>query len=380
MTQQSAAAGKKVLIIGAGTAGMASAITLSRIGVKIDLIDINPNWGALGAGLTITGPTLRALKQLGVYDEVTEQAYVGDGIQVCDPAGNPLRILPTPMLDGADTAGSGGIMRPTMHSIMHKYVKDAGVQMRLGLTADAFEQDENGVTVTFSDGTQSYYDFVLGSDGVLSKTRQLLFPDAPKAEYTGQSCWRLFLKRPASIERRTYFLGGPVKVGFTPVSKDHMYMFLLERCPQRWQEPEDNYKNLKQLLEGYDGILAEIRESLSEADNPNINFRPLECFDLPGPWYVGKVLLIGDSAHPTTPQLASGAGMGIEDALVLAEIFEKQANVDLAFAEFMQRREQRCRLVTQSSMEIGRLEQQRAPVEQQTAVVEKALNILKEAI
>ncbi|WP_166171592.1 FAD-dependent monooxygenase [Acinetobacter sp. SA01] len=380
MTQHSASAGKKALIIGAGTAGMASAITLSRIGIDIDLIDINPNWGALGAGLTITGPTLRALKQLGVYDEVTEQAYVGDGIQVCDPQGNPLRILPTPMLEGSDTAGSGGIMRPTMHSIMHKYVEEAGIKMRLGLTADAFEQDENGVTVTFSDGSQGYYDFVLGSDGVLSKTRQLLFPDAPKAEYTGQSCWRLFLKRPASIERRTYFLGGPVKVGFTPVSKDHMYMFLLERCPQRWQEPEDNYKNLKQLLEGYDGILAEIRESLSEADNPNINFRPLECFDLPGPWYVGKVLLIGDSAHPTTPQLASGAGMGIEDALVLAEIFEKQANVDLAFAEFMQRREQRCRLVTQSSMEIGRLEQQRAPVEQQTAVVEKALNILKEAI
>lgn len=380
MTQNSAAQGKRALIIGAGTAGMASAITLSRIGIEIDIIDINPNWGALGAGLTITGPTLRALKQLGVYDEVTNQAYVGDGIQVCDPQGNPLRILPTPMLEGADTAGSGGIMRPTMHSIMHKYVEDAGVKMRLGLTADAFEQDDDSVTVTFSDGTTDRYDFVLGSDGVLSKTRQLLFPDAPKAEYTGQSCWRLFLKRPESVERRTYFLGGPVKVGFTPVSKDHMYMFLLERCPQRWQEPEDNYKTLKQLLEGYDGILAEIRESLTEKDNPHINFRPLECFDLPGPWYVGKVLLIGDSAHPTTPQLASGAGMGIEDALVLAEIFQKESNVEKAFAEFMHRRENRCRLVVQSSMEIGRLEQQRAPVEQQTAVVEKALNILKEAI
>lgn len=81
-------------------------------------------------------------------------------------------------------------------------------------------------------------------------------------------------------------------------------MFLLERCEQRWQEPEDNYKNLKQLLEGYGGILADIRESLTEADNPDINFRPLECFDLPGPWYSGKVLLIGDSAHPTTPRPA----------------------------------------------------------------------------
>ncbi len=380
MTQDSVVKGKKALIIGAGTAGMAAAITLSKIGVEIDLIDINPNWGALGAGLTITGPTLRALKQLGVYDEVTDQAYVGDGIQVCDPQGNPLRVLPTPMLEGSDTAGSGGIMRPTMHSIMHKYVKDAGIEMRLGLTIEAFEQDENAVNVTFTDGSTGRYDFVLGSDGVLSKTRQILFPDAPKAEYTGQSCWRLFLKRPASVERRTYFLGGPVKVGFTPVSKDHMYMFLLERCPQRWQEPEDNYKNLKQLLEGYDGILAEIRESLTEQDNPNINFRPLECFDLPGPWNVGKILLIGDSAHPTTPQLASGAGMGIEDALVLAEILQNEGNIETAFTEFMQRREQRCRLVTQSSMEIGRLEQQRAPVEQQTAVVEKALNLLKEAI
>lgn len=380
MSQQSAVQGKRALIIGAGTAGMASAITLSRIGVEIDLIDINPNWGALGAGLTITGPTLRALKQLGVYDEVTNQAYVGDGIQVCDPQGNSLRILPTPMLEDADTAGSGGIMRPTMHSIMHKYVEEAGIKMRLGLTVNAFEQDQTGVTVTFSDESTGRYDFVLGADGVLSKTRQILFPDAPKAEYTGQSCWRLFLKRPASVERRTYFLGGPVKVGFTPVSEEHMYMFLLERCPQRWQEPEDNYKNLAQLLEGYDGILADIRESLSEKDNPHINFRPLECFDLPGPWYVGKVLLIGDSAHPTTPQLASGAGMGIEDALVLAEIFQNQPDIELGFAEFMQRREQRCRLVVQSSMEIGRLEQQRAPVEQQTAVVEKALNALKEAI
>jgi len=157
-------------------------------------------------------------------------------------------------------------------------------------------------------------------------------------------------------------------------------MFLLERCEQRWQEPEDNYKNLKQLLEGYDGILADIRESLTEADNKDINFRPLECFDLPGPWYKGRILLIGDSAHPTTPQLASGAGMGIEDALVLAEIFAAESDVEKAFAQFMQRREQRCRLVTQSSMEIGRLEQQRAPVEAQTAVVSKALELLKEAI
>jgi 2-polyprenyl-6-methoxyphenol hydroxylase-like FAD-dependent oxidoreductase len=101
---------------------------------------------------------------------------------------------------------------------------------------------------------------------------------------------------------------------------------------------------------------------------------------LPAPWYRGRVLLIGDSAHPTTPQLASGAGMAIEDALVLAEELQRADGVEPAFSRFMKRREARCRLVTESSMELGRLEQVRAPVEEQTKVVEQALLILSEPI
>ncbi|UVE19186.1 FAD-dependent oxidoreductase [Pseudomonas sp. LS44] len=371
---------QKALIVGAGTAGMSAAITLRRIGVEVDMIDINPNWGALGAGLTITGPTLRALHQLGVYQDMVDEAYVGEGIQVCNTEGEPLRKLATPMPSDSPTQSSGGIMRPTLHHILARHAQAGGAPIRLGLSVDALAQDAEGVDVTFSDGSQGRYDIVLGSDGVFSKVRGLIFPGAPKAEYTGQSCWRLFLERPASVERRTYFLGGPHKVGFTPVSATHMYMFLLERTPQVFIQPEQFHVELAKRMESYGGILAEIRQSLSEKDIAAINFRPLEAFILPAPWYQGRVLLIGDSAHPTTPQLASGAGMGIEDALVLAEELQRADSVEQAFAQFMERREARCRLVTESSMELGRLEQARAPVEAQTAVVERALLKLSEPI
>lgn len=135
---------------------------------------------------------------------------------------------------------------------------------------------------------------------------------------------------------------------------------------------------LAELVKDYGGQVAAVREALNEKSE--INFRPLEGFILPEPWYRGRVILIGDAAHPTTPQLASGAGMAIEDAIVLAEELEQAASIDQAYAAFMARRVGRCRLVTNSSVELGRLEQERAPVEQMTAVVRHALAKLAEPI
>src|SRR5213595_3469290 len=87
----------KTLIVGGGTGGQSCAIALRKLGVDVDLIDIDTKWGVSGAGITITGPTLRALRDLGVYDEVVAEAYVGEGIQVCNVNGEKLRKLDTPM-------------------------------------------------------------------------------------------------------------------------------------------------------------------------------------------------------------------------------------------------------------------------------------------
>lgn len=370
--------GESALIVGAGIGGMSTAIALRRIGFDVDIVEVDPHWKVTGAGITITGPTLRAFKDLGIYDDIVALGYVGEGIRVCDVTGATLRDLPTPIPPEAGVAGSGGITRPVLHKILSAVTLENGVGVRLGVSVDSLVQDQHGVDIAFSDGRAGRYDLVVGADGINSRTRQQILPDAPGPEYTGQSVWRMFVPRFADIDRRHYFLGGPAKVGFTPVSASQMYLFVLERTPQIFLADDELAPRLRDLLAPYGGIIARIRDGIG--DYSEIVFRPLEAFHLPTPWHVGRVVLLGDAAHPTTPQLASGAGIAVEDALVLADEAAAAPSIPAALESFEARREERCRLVVESSIQIGRLEQEEAPPHEQTAIVERALSLLTEPI
>ena len=368
---------KSALIVGGGIAGMSVAIMLRRLGVAVDLIDQDAQWKVAGAGITITGPTLRAFAALGILDRLEPQSYMGDGIRVCSVDGVFLQELQTPMPVGSRVPGSGGIMRPVLHHVLSSEVLSGGVNVRLGVKVRSAVQTSEAVDVTFEDGSSGRYDIVIGADGLHSQIRQFILPHAPSPEYTGQCVWRAVLPRPQEIQKRHYFLGGPVKVGLNPVSEAEMYLFLLERrAVRQWMTDDRAHVELAELLRPYGGVLKEVRTTLGPQSR--IVFRPLEAFFLPDPWYVGRVILIGDAAHPTTPQLASGAGMAIEDALVLAQELDRSNAVDAAFAAFMKRRYARCRLVVENSLEIGRREQRGEPVDSQTQLVQESLRALAE--
>jgi len=370
---------RSILIVGGGIAGMSAAILLARSGARVDLIDLDAQWKVAGAGITITGPTLRAMQTLGILDEIRALGYTGNGIRVCRTDGSVIAELATPAPKGTDIEGSGGIMRPVLHRILSQQVLARGTNVTLGVTVESLRQDQNQVQVQLSDGVQGSYDLVIGADGLHSRVRKLLLADAPTPEYTGQCIWRVAVPRPANIDRRHFFLGGPVKVGLSPVSKDEMYLFLLEtRGAPGWMTDERAHVELAHLLEGYGGVLRDIRSGLN--GSARIVFRPLEAFFLPAPWHRGNVVLIGDAAHPTSPQLASGAGMAIEDAIVLAEELQRAPGVAQACNAFMGRRYERCRLVVENSLEIGRREQRGDSVESQTTLVEQSLRALAEPI
>jgi 2-polyprenyl-6-methoxyphenol hydroxylase-like FAD-dependent oxidoreductase len=370
---------EKVLIVGGGIAGMSAAIMLRRAGIKTDLIDIDPHWRVYGAGLTITGPTLRALKSLGVLSELMAQGHTSNGLKVCSVDGTIISEIATPDTTGAGVPGAGGILRPVLHKILSELTLSLGTNVRLGITVDRLDQSDKAVRAQFSDGSIGDYDLVVGSDGVFSKIRQMLFPDAPTPKHTGQACWRLMLARPPEIASRHYFLGGPVKVGLTPVSSSQMYMFLLERSSSNsWLEDAILHLKLRVLLEGYGGILAKIRKELSPSSH--IVYRPLEGVLLARPWYSGRVVLIGDAVHATTPQLASGAGMSVEDGLVLVDELLRALTVETALQQFFLRRYERCRLVVENSLKLGELEVAGATPEAQAAVVEDSLRILAQPI
>jgi 2-polyprenyl-6-methoxyphenol hydroxylase-like FAD-dependent oxidoreductase len=169
-----------------------------------------------------------------------------------------------------------------------------------------------------------------------------------------------------------------VKVGLSPVSQAQMYMFLLEATPTKPEPDPAAWRRLRHLLAGYGGPLVAVRDSLGPESG--VIPRPLDALLLPPPWFVGRTLLIGDAAHPTTPQLASGAGLAVEDALVLAEELGRDPDPARAFPAFMARRYPRCRMVVENSIEIGRREQAGLPAAAQTEVVERSLHALAEPV
>jgi 2-polyprenyl-6-methoxyphenol hydroxylase-like FAD-dependent oxidoreductase len=209
--------------------------------------------------------------------------------------------------------------------------------------------------VTFADGRKGRYDLVVGADGIHSQIRGMIFPELPPPQFTGQGCWRVVANRPQEVDRTEMYFGGPVKLGINPVSDDEMYMFVLEHVPNNpFYAYEALVPHLTGLIASFDGAVAAVRESITQP--AQVNYRPLEWILVPDPWYQGRVVLIGDAAHATTPHLASGAGLAAEDGIVLAEEIQRHDSVDAALRAFMARRFQRVRMVVENSVRIGQME------------------------
>ena len=346
----------RVLVIGGGFSGMATAIQCAKLGLAVDLVEIDQGWRSYGAGISIGGPTLRALRTIGVLDAFFERGYGGDGVNLFSAGGHPIGTLLTPRVAGEDVPGGGAIMRPVLADILAKATRAAGAHVRLGCTFSRIEQRGEQVQVAFTDGTRSSYDLVVGADGLYSKVREAVFPDAPKPRYTGQGVWRAVVPRPADIVCATMWLGQKVKAGVNPVSQDEMYLFVTEDRPMNEHiDPVAWPRLLSDLLASFDvPLLQSIRAQLGPQSQ--CNYRPLESLLLPQPWFNSRVVLVGDAVHATTPHMAAGAGIGIEDAIVLAEELGCGATVEGALQAFQARRWERCRMVVENSGRLGEIE------------------------
>lgn len=345
-----------VLVIGGGFSGMATAIQCAKLGLTVDLVEIDPGWRSYGAGISIGGPTLRALRTIGVLDAFFDRGHGGDGVNLFTADGQPIGTLPTPRVAGEDVPGGGAIMRPVLADILAKATRSAGVRVQLGCTFSRIEPRGEQVDVMFTNGTHGTYDLVVGADGLYSKVRGVAFPDAPKPRYTGQGVWRAVVPRPAEIACATMWLGPRIKAGVNPVSRDEMYVFVTEDRPTNdYIDPAEWPRMLSELLASFDvPLIQSIRAQIGTESR--VNYRPLESLLLPTPWFSGRVVLVGDAVHATTPHMAAGAGIGIEDAIVLAEELGRGVTVDAALHAFQARRWERCRMVVENSGRLGEIE------------------------
>lgn len=353
-----AASGLRVLIVGGGFSGMSAAIQLRKVGADVDLVEIDAGWRSYGAGISLAagGAAMRAIRDVGVLDEFLKRGAASDVVEIFASSGHRIASQQTPRLAGPDVPGQGGIMRPVLAAILAEATRASKAKVRLGATFTQFENAADGVRVHFIDGSKAEYDLVVGADGLSSKTRAAIFPNAPSPKYIGQCVWRAVLPRPADIDRVRMWMSHNVKVGVNPVSRDEMYIFVTEdRTANDFVDPAQFVEILKSLLAPFsDPTVKGIHDSLNESSR--IVFRPLEALLLPRPWSKGRVVLIGDAVHATTPHLASGACIGIEDAIVLADEIDHADNVPAALGAFEARRWERCRMVVENSLKLGEIE------------------------
>jgi 2-polyprenyl-6-methoxyphenol hydroxylase-like FAD-dependent oxidoreductase len=328
----------------------------------------------------MTGPTLRALRTLGVLDAVLAVAATWHGAKVHDRLGKLLEDLTFPPL-AEGLPASGGVMRPLLHKVLSAKTLEVGTNVRLKTTLAQLEEKPAQATVTLSDGRRADYDLVVGADGIFSKLRERVFPGSARPTFTGQVVYRLVAERPPGVDRSHFFMGADSKIGFSPVSATHMYMFLLHAAAGNpWIERREQAQRLHEAMAGYGGYVPQIRETVLTSNAHSVNYRPLEVLLQPAPWHSGHVVLIGDAVHATTPHLASGAGMAIEDGIVLTEELQSQPTLEQALQNFMARRFDRCRRVVENSVQLGQIEMSRGSPVEHTRLMAEALGALRQPI
>jgi 2-polyprenyl-6-methoxyphenol hydroxylase-like FAD-dependent oxidoreductase len=332
---------RRALCIGGGIAGLAAAITLGRSGWEVDVVEIASSSRTVGVGLNHPANALRALRTLGLLDPVKELGWEYLGIRRYDQDGNLIAVF-EPHNPG-DVPFQVSMLRSDLHSLLTDAAVESGAKITYGQTWTDLKIKGRPVA-TFTDGSSRSYDLVVGADGIGSPVRHKLFGDEAAAEPVGYSCWRVATPRPDGVTLSETHNHQNAKVTTMILNETTMYLFLVEAFPPDYSDQRVNWSEiLSAKLEHFGGIIPVVRAAIASSDQ--VHGAPFAEVIPRSRWHSGHVVLIGDAAHACTPHLAQGAGMAMEDAIVLADTLLANPALDAALDSFTSRRLERVRFV-----------------------------------
>jgi 2-polyprenyl-6-methoxyphenol hydroxylase-like FAD-dependent oxidoreductase len=318
----------RILVVGAGIGGLAVARTLARGGFSVEIVEREPAWAQAGTGIYLPGNAARALRVLGLEQAVMERGIVIPRQRVSDDRGRLLvEVDLAELWDGVGRCLA--LHRADLHEVLLDGARD--VPLRMGADVRGLDEQDGRVSVQFGDGTAGDYSLVIGADGIHSSVRRLAFGSDATARPVGQVGWRFVTACPPEITTWSVMLGQRTAFLTIPIGNGRVYCY----CDLVSPAGEARHEDFGRHFSGYADPVPKLLESVPEPDL--VHRSTIEEVALDS-WVRGRVALVGDAAHATSPNMAEGAAMALEDALVLAECLGRLESVPAALSAFETRR------------------------------------------
>jgi 2-polyprenyl-6-methoxyphenol hydroxylase-like FAD-dependent oxidoreductase len=246
------------------------------------------------------------------------------------------------------------IHRARLHEVLLSALPDGLV--RLGKQCVAIEQDSKGVNIKFQDGERARAELLIGADGINSVIREYLFPEA-KPRYAGYCAWRgvVETKDMAALGTTSEAWGCGARFGIVRVDENRVYWFATSNAREATRQKVEERKPylLKRFKGWYSPIETLIASTADEVilHNDICDLKPMRS------WIKGRVVLLGDAAHATTPNMGQGACMAVESSVILAKCLTEESGLEAALSRYERIRMPRTTWVTETSWKIGQMGQ-----------------------
>ncbi|MFO0799175.1 MAG: FAD-dependent monooxygenase [Gemmataceae bacterium] len=350
----------RVLIVGSGIGGLAAAIALRKVGCEVVVYERAAELREVGAGISLWANALRALDHVGAGDAVRAVS-----LPMCQSEMRARDGFKVQLTLSADYFEQRFGVRPFV-AMVHRaeLVAALAAQLPPGVARYGFEclgveQDDRGARVRFKNGHADSADLVVGADGLNSAVRASLFgPQPPR--YAGHTCWRGVCPRPAVVQPSYLgeWWGCGRRFGITTLPGDRVYWFAVRNAPPG----EHALDERAEVLAAFRGWAAPVEELVDSTPADRVIRNDILDRPPAKPWHVGRVGLVGDAAHPTTPNFGQGGCMAVEDAVVLARHVRAAATPAAAWAGFTAERFKRTAAITTESWRFGSVAQWESPL------------------
>jgi 2-polyprenyl-6-methoxyphenol hydroxylase-like FAD-dependent oxidoreductase len=346
---------KKGIIIGAGIGGLTTAIALAQNGIETIIFEQASVLDEIGAGIWVAPNGLKIYDKLGFSNEIIEAGKTLEKITVADLKQNPISVIQGEKVKSKHRFKTIAIHRGALQKILLGQFPNENLILKKRFRS--YSQTSDKVIATFEDGSQFEAGFLIIADGINSNGR-LQLQGNNDLRYSGQTCWRFVTEfdYPKAEDGNMYEIWADQKglrVGYSQINSKEVYVFITDYRKSGGKDSMDTIKqNLLDLCYGFPEM---VKEMIKKVKAEKIIRTDLFDFPPNSKWIDGKIALLGDAAHATTPNLGQGACQAIEDAFVISEQMGLNNDCSKAFTAYQQKRMAKAHYITRTSWQFSQL-------------------------